>query len=599
MSMRKEDLYPNAGMGSSICAFASERGAGNRQRSFTEGVSMKQSRRDFLMRVGQAGGYSAAFLSLQGLGFMEARASQPASLGAAPGSGSGTSVVVAGGGIAGLVAAYELKALGYKVTLLEARSRPGGRNWTVRGGDTVTFLDGTKQKCTWDAGHYQNFGPARLPSIHPTILGYCRKLGVQLQVEVNMSRSAFLQNDNANGGKPVVMRQAVNDTRGYVSELLMKCVNQGALDAELTGDDRQRMLDFLRIYGPLDNAGKYSGSDRAGYAKTAGAGDETGVLSTPIDLHTLLEGSFWQGMLFDEQFDMQATMFQPVGGMDRIPYAFAKALGDIVKYDSPVTGIHKTGDHKGVKVTYGKGNVIEADYCINAMPLTILRKTANNFSAPYKKVIDECTYASAYKIAWESRRFWEQDYNIYGGLEFVNVGCSPVWFPSADLFTDRGVFVSGYTDEFNSPFGKLSIPEKLAESRKTIERLHAGHGKELEKPMYVSWGKMEYNEGSWIRSYGPNQDRNGGGQRAGQAPGMTPSAQTGQARNASAARTMSNPGYETLIEPDGPIIFAGDHVSHIVAWQEGAALSALRAVQQVSDRVQSACLATQPSTVNA
>ena len=33
-------------------------------------------------------------------------------------------------------------------------------------------------------------------------------------------------------------------------------------------------------------------------------------------------------------------------------------------------------------------------------------------------------------------------------------------------------------------------------------------------------------------------------------------------------------GYQTLLEPDGPIYFAGDHVSHIVGWQEGAAISA-------------------------
>ena len=96
-------------------------------------------------------------------------------------------------------------------------------------------------------------------------------------------------------------------------------MNQGALDADFSKEDRDRMMGFLRIYGPLDNAGKYAGSDRAGYEKFAGAGDETGTLLKPIDMHTLLDESFWQGMLFDEQFDMQATMFQPVGGMDRIP----------------------------------------------------------------------------------------------------------------------------------------------------------------------------------------------------------------------------------------------------------------------------------------
>ena len=550
---------------------------------------MAITRRDFLTRVGQAGGYSAAFLTMQGLGLIEASAAPRSSIEAPTGSGKGTKVVVLGGGIAGLVAAYELRALGYDCTLLEARERPGGRNWTVRGGDKVTFLDGTTQSCTWDQGHYQNFGPARLPSIHKTILGYCRKLNVELQVEVNMSRSAYLQNDNANGGKPAVMRQVVNDTRGHVSELLSKSIHQGALDQDLSQEDRDRMLAFLRTYGSLDEAGKYNGSDRAGYVKTAGAGDDTAVLSQPIDMHTLLDESFWQGMLFDEAFDMQATMFQPVGGMDRIPYAFAKSLGDIVKYGSPVTEIRKTS--KGVTVCYkqkGTTKTIDADYCICAMPLTTLRSTQNDLSTPYKKVIDECTYSSAYKIAWESRRFWEQDYNIYGGLEFVTVGCSPIWFPSAGMFSERGVVVSGYTDESNSPFGKLTIDEKLAESRKSIERLHPGHGKELEKPMYVSWGKIDYNQGSWIRSYGPGQQR---------SPGIRLTAQTGQAQSAGAARTLSNPGYETLIQPDGPIIFAGDHVSHIVAWQEGAALSALRAVQQVADRVKAAKLATGANSV--
>ncbi len=562
---------------------------------------MGLTRRDFLTRVGQAGGYGAAFLAMQGMGFMAPASAGAEPLSAAPGSGKGIKVVVLGGGIAGLVSAYELCALGYETTLLEARERPGGRNWTVRGGDKVVFSDGATQTCTWDEDHYQNFGPARLPSIHPTILGYCRKLGVELQVEVNMTNSAFLQNDAAYGGKPVVMRQAVNDTRGHVSELLGKCLQQGGLDQEITKEDRDRMLSFLRIYGSLDEAGKYNGSDRAGYAKMAGAGDETGVLSQPLDMHTLLDCNFWQGIMFDQQFDMQATMFQPVGGMDRIPFAFAKSLGDIVQYGAPVTEIRKTA--KGVRIAYKQKGVeksLAADYCICAMPLTILRNIPNDFDAPYKKVIAECTYASAYKVAWESRRFWEQDYNIYGGLEFVNTGCSPIWFPSAGLFSQRGVVVSGYTDETNQPFGKLPIPEKFEESRKSIERLHPGHGKELEKPMYVGWGRVPYNEGSWIRSYGPEPSRgphetsgtNGAlsASSPGGAPGVAVTRQTGQARNPGAARTQTNLGYETLCKPDGRIVFAGDHVSHIVAWQEGAALSALRAVQQVADQAKAAKL---------
>ena len=221
---------------------------------------MGLTRRDFLMRVGQAGGYSAAFLSMQALGITPLRAENGLPLAVAPGTGKGVRVVILGGGISGLVAAYEMKALGYECTLLEARERPGGRNWSVRGGDKIVFNDGSSQTCEFDPGNYQNVGPARLPSVHTTMLGYCRKFGIPLEVEVNTSRSSFLQNDAANGGKPVVQRQVINDTRGHVSELLGKCINKGALDEELTKEDRDRMLSFLRTYGSLDEAGKYNGS---------------------------------------------------------------------------------------------------------------------------------------------------------------------------------------------------------------------------------------------------------------------------------------------------------------------------------------------------
>ncbi len=118
--------------------------------------------------------------------------------------------------------------------MIEARSRPGGRNWTVRGGTKVEFTDGTAQTSEWEAGNYLNAGPARLPSIHKTMLGYCRELGVELEVEVNSSRSSLLVNDKAFGGKPVEQRQAINDTRGHVAELLAKCIDQHALDEQLT-----------------------------------------------------------------------------------------------------------------------------------------------------------------------------------------------------------------------------------------------------------------------------------------------------------------------------------------------------------------------------
>jgi len=515
---------------------------------------------------------------MQSLGLLGMTDSVASVIDAQPGIGKGIKVAILGGGIAGLSSAYELGKLGYSCTLLEVRDRPGGRNWSVRRGTTIELNDHPLQTCNWDEGNYQNFGPARLPSIHGTILGYCRELGVELEVEVNSSRSSLLQNDQANGGKPILQRQAINDTRGYVSELLDKCIHKGALDEELSKDDIDRVKTMLRSYGPLDNTGKYVGSSRSGYTVTPGAGDQIGDMAKPVSLDTLMDGAFWSSMLFEETFDMQATMFQPKGGMDRIPFAFAKRLGNVIEYNAEVKEIRKTS--KGVRVSYrqqGADKSLEADYCFVAMPLPILKTTPSDFSEPYQRIFQNSGNSGLYKIAWESRRFWEQDYNIYGGISFLSQGPSPVWYPSANLFSERGIVVGGYSGGSNTPFDELSLAEKLAASRASLERLHPGHGKELEKPLYVGWNHVPHNLTSMSRvsfdapTAFPEAGRRGG------------SGQGGEARAA-------NPAYEQLITPDGPLYIVGDHAAHVGTWQEGAALSAHRAVRLLNDRVKAARL---------
>ncbi|HMG01928.1 MAG TPA: FAD-dependent oxidoreductase, partial [Edaphobacter sp.] len=345
------------------------------------------SRRDFLMRVGQAGGYSAAFTTMQSLGLMPMKAMAAQPIAAAAGVGKGVKIVVLGGGVGGLVTAYEAKKLGYEVTLLEARHRPGGRAWSARNGDVVEFVDGTKQSITWSEGLYQNMGPARLPSVHGTMLGYCRELKVPLEVEVNTSRSTLLQNDKVNGGKAICQRKAINDTRGQVSELLSKAIAGGALDQELSTEDRQRMVDVLKVYGPLDKSGKYAGSDRSDIKRYPGAGPQTMILDDhPLSIHELLDANFWGAELYEEAWDWQATMFQPVNGMQQISIALAKNLGPVVVYDAPVTEITKTA--KGVRVGYGNGKHIEADYAVCAMPLTILKKIKADLDTAHRGVVD-------------------------------------------------------------------------------------------------------------------------------------------------------------------------------------------------------------------
>ena len=153
---------------------------------------MPLTRREFIVRVAQTGGYSAAFATMQSLGLLPATAAAASALDLPRNAGKGVKVVILGGGIAGLVSAYELAKAGFECTMLEARERPGGRNWTIRNGTTVEFIDGRKQTANYvDSKSYFNAGPARLPSVHKTILAYCKELGVPLEVFVNANRNSL------------------------------------------------------------------------------------------------------------------------------------------------------------------------------------------------------------------------------------------------------------------------------------------------------------------------------------------------------------------------------------------------------------------------
>jgi monoamine oxidase len=128
--------------------------------------------------------------------------------------GKGIPVVILGGGIAGLVAAYELRKAGFAVTVLEASGRSGGRVFTVRDGSVIDEVD-SRQVVSWDRAPHMYFdaGAARLPQGHQAVLGYARDFRVPLEVLCNENRNALLHQRAAFGGQPVRNGCVVSTTR--------------------------------------------------------------------------------------------------------------------------------------------------------------------------------------------------------------------------------------------------------------------------------------------------------------------------------------------------------------------------------------------------
>ncbi|EJL36286.1 monoamine oxidase [Caulobacter sp. AP07] len=517
------------------------------------------SRRNFLTAVGSAGGYGALYTTMMGLGLLAA----PRAYAGAPklpaGSGAGRSVAILGAGIAGLVAAYELRKAGYAVTVLEARDRPGGRAWSVRSGSKIIQTGRPDQVVDWAEGKhaYFNAGPARIPQWHHAILGYCQELGVPLEVMVNANRSAKL--DFA--GQVVTEGRAVNDTRGAFTELLAKAVDKGALDQELTGVDKQKLLGYLSAYGDLSKDNVYAGSTRAGFTASPGGYDHPPKGGDPLRMVDMMKSRFWgASLIFEEIIDMQATMLQPVGGMDRISYALYEQVKPAVKFEAVVKQLRKT--KKGVRIVYADASgehALDADFCICTIPLPVLSKIPSDFSPRVKQAIAAAEYHHGTKVAWETRRFWEQDDFQYGGLGWTDEANELVWYPSGGIGEKTGILVGAYSIGFSGPdspprYAGMSFDERFALSRKVIEKFHPGKGQELAKPFTVSWMQTPYNEGVAV---GWKDE-----QRA--------------------------TDYAELCKPDGPFYFAGEHMSYINAWQEGAALSSHEAIKLIQARVSAA-----------
>ncbi|HSE31456.1 MAG TPA: FAD-dependent oxidoreductase [Pyrinomonadaceae bacterium] len=112
--------------------------------------------------------------------------------------GAAKKVLILGAGMAGLVAGYELTQLGHDVTILEARTRPGGRVHTLR----EPFSDGL----------YAEAGAARIPDQHDLTLKYVHLMGLPLE-PMYPSRLSALRFD---GGRREVPIETFTEGLGQV-----------------------------------------------------------------------------------------------------------------------------------------------------------------------------------------------------------------------------------------------------------------------------------------------------------------------------------------------------------------------------------------------
>jgi monoamine oxidase len=526
------------------------------------------TRRQFLRAVGRVGSPALLYGVMSQLGFAQPSGGASSfALSHLPPARRGERVLVLGAGVAGMVSAIELLRAGYEVELLEYNRRPGGRNWTLRGGDRYVELGGEAQDCRFDKGQYLNPGPWRIPYHHTALLSYCRQFGVTLQPFIQVNHNAYVHSQRAFGGKPQRFREVVADVNGAVDELLAKTVQQRKLDAPLDKDDLERLLAALREMGALDAEYRWragpTASERRGYARDAGGGaGGKPVDSQPLGLQDLLRSDLWRQLTNGMAYEYQTPLFQPVGGMDAIGHALAKQLPGRIRFARRVSAI--TQDERGVAVSHqavdadgratGPATVSRAAWCVCTIPLSVLGQLdLAGFTPRLQEAIRGVPYAASVKIGLQfKRRFWEEDEDIYGGISYTDLAVQLIGYPNYDFQAQGGVVLGAYNWGPNAfEYTAMAPAERIRHALAQGAQIHPQYRQEFVSGMSVAWHRSPFTLGCF-------------------------------AEWDDALRAKH---YDTIVAMDRRIVLAGEHASYLPAWQEGAVLSAHSAIEQLHRRV--------------
>ncbi len=271
-------------------------------------------------------------------------------------------VIVAGGGIGGLCAAYELMKLGHDVTVLEASGRPGGHVRTIH--DPLPdglYADLGAEQCTKPGyelyrQYAQEFGLELLP--------YPRRDGEARYLEGKLYTEDMLADRKVLAGLGFNDREAEFLSRHEWHDLALLFFNP-YLDT--FADEYQPFgvgLDELDNISVTDLLRREHASDAA--IRFVGGKDTSALYQ------------LWHAAILKRRKVPMypKELFRVQGGNQRMTDAFAARLGARVRLGCPVTRIVRgesavTVHHR----EFGEDKEVEAEYLVNAIPVVFLART--------------------------------------------------------------------------------------------------------------------------------------------------------------------------------------------------------------------------------
>jgi monoamine oxidase len=438
-------------------------------------------------------------------------------------------VTIIGAGLAGLSAAYDLQRAGWRVTVLEARERVGGRVFSVR-----SFSNGSVAEA----------GGEFIEDSHTRMLALARQFGLKL-------------------GRVGSWQAQDGDWASFEG------ISGPMSDSNIWGTDLNS--EILKIWAALSELGKHvpdpNQPEAAPEARRLDRQSTAEWLDT-LDAHPLAKQDFIQHIRAEYTTEPErhslldlarnATMYystlerrtnwRVIGGNDLIPHALADRLSDL-RLNSVVTSIHALND--GVIVAHKTGNsyrTIFSSFAILAVPLTTARLIKFKPALPdaHQRMIDEVSYGSVTKVMIQyRRRFWND--KGWNGRLVTDAPIGYTWHATSHIDSEDGILTVYTGGRPAIKLAALSDEARIHLAVAEVEKVFPGSSGLVEHAATVAWPNEPFTRGSYMAL----------------APGEVTA------------------HWRTLFQPAGRLFFAGEHATSYQGYMEGAVESGQRAAANI------------------
>ena len=432
--------------------------------------------------------------------------------------------------MAGLAAAHELHKAGWKVTVLEARGRVGGRVHTIRDFSNGMTAEG---------------GAEYIDEDHTRV--------IDLAHEFNLTLGAVGSWQVQSGDW-----SAFEGKRGSIR------------DSKVWGLDLEQ--EYAKVWKSLADFGeqvpdpaKPASAPNAKTLDTQNARDWIEAL----DVHPLAQAMFINHIRSEftcepENFSLldlarNASLYyreeggwkpayRVVGGNDQIPQAIANRLPD-VRLNAEVNAIRVLAEEVTVKYKQlDSFHTIQAAYAILATPLTTGRLIdfEGTLPAPHMAMLNGLTYGMVTKVMIQYRkRFW-RDHGWNGRLS-TDLPIVYTWDATSHLETDGGILTAYTGGGPGAALTQMTDEERIRTVVFAIESLFPGSSDLIEATRTIAWGNEPFTRGSYM-AYAP---------------------------------TEITAYWNALFTPAGRLHFAGEHATVLQGYMEGAVESGQRAARMI------------------